>query len=203
MQSPIISLPMRDLTPYTHPLLSGSAEVDGTIPDCRICGEDATIDSLKPCNCTGSLERVHMKCLQRWIQTKSSNHLTCEICHAPYLVRVRYRLVWDKRLISCSSFGHYIEMCFLLLMLACFGIMMIFVGPLASWDQQGEKICVLIVFLFTFGTALLALVRVFQRWRAENSEVVIEPSRSSVPMIEVPLSVRIETVPSYAYQEMP
>ena len=49
---------------------------------------------VRPCECVGSMERVHLKCLQQWIERRrmdgadSERAMRCEVCHAPYRLRV-------------------------------------------------------------------------------------------------------------------
>ena len=51
---------------------------------CRICHCEDTIDNLdSPCNCKGSLQFVHRKCLQKWISEKLDTS-RCEVCNAQY-----------------------------------------------------------------------------------------------------------------------
>lgn len=44
---------------------------------CRICHfEESSPSSLiRPCNCTGTLQNVHQKCLKKWISMKGLNNL--------------------------------------------------------------------------------------------------------------------------------
>ena len=56
---------------------------------CRIChceGEEGN-KLTSPCLCLGSLKYVHMRCLQKWI--KSSEKLSCELCHFDYLMTTK------------------------------------------------------------------------------------------------------------------
>lgn len=65
---------------------------------CRICLDDeesAENAFIEPCNCVGSCQYIHLKCLQSWIDGRciKSDHygvrcyywedLTCELCKAP------------------------------------------------------------------------------------------------------------------------
>lgn len=52
---------------------------------CRICydSEDDGVNTLiSPCLCKGSIENVHIKCLQEWIRHKVTD--TCEMCNHKY-----------------------------------------------------------------------------------------------------------------------
>lgn len=57
-------------------------------PYCRICYETAeTLQNplLEPCDCKGSLQHVHRKCLLRWVVLNETNPETvCRLCGVPY-----------------------------------------------------------------------------------------------------------------------
>jgi hypothetical protein len=57
-------------------------------PYCRICYETAeTLQNplIEPCDCKGSLQYVHRKCLLRWAVLNEANPETmCHLCDAPY-----------------------------------------------------------------------------------------------------------------------
>ncbi|KAG2490091.1 hypothetical protein HYH03_011397 [Edaphochlamys debaryana] len=73
---------------------STSSRVDNAAPTCRICwGEEGDpaegLALVSPCKCTGSLNCVHVRCLQDWQQVLRSQGQcrkarSCEICKAPY-----------------------------------------------------------------------------------------------------------------------
>ena len=53
---------------------------------CRIC-LDSDDQLLKVCNCSGSIEFVHLKCIKTWINTFSITHRNysfCELCNTKY-----------------------------------------------------------------------------------------------------------------------
>jgi hypothetical protein len=60
-----------------------------TSPICRVCFEGAEDGLLiAPCLCTGSVQYVHSKCLERWRRDAGGlNALRCEICHAEYTIK--------------------------------------------------------------------------------------------------------------------
>jgi hypothetical protein len=60
-----------------------------TAPICRVCFEGAEDGMLiAPCLCTGSVQYVHTKCLERWRRDAGGlNALRCEICHAEYTIQ--------------------------------------------------------------------------------------------------------------------
>lgn len=52
---------------------------------CRIChqvccGKELCVN--KCCNCTGSLEHVHLHCVQRWVKMSRCTH--CRVCQVEY-----------------------------------------------------------------------------------------------------------------------
>ncbi|XP_015913003.2 E3 ubiquitin-protein ligase MARCHF3-like isoform X2 [Parasteatoda tepidariorum] len=55
-------------------------------PTCRICYGGPNIGRLlKPCKCKGTIEYVHGRCLELWLET--TEHKKCELCH--YLFKTR------------------------------------------------------------------------------------------------------------------
>lgn len=55
----------------------------GDAPTCRICLADEDRDDLiAPCDCRGSTEYVHRRCLRRWVHLSGKRR--CMICAAPY-----------------------------------------------------------------------------------------------------------------------
>lgn len=51
--------------------------------ECRIClMSDEVGQLLQPCNCTGSVQYAHLKCLKLWVHEKADLH--CEICKSMY-----------------------------------------------------------------------------------------------------------------------
>jgi len=74
---------------------------------CRICLEDeGTL--ISACDCTGTCAAVHLKCLQRWIDT--SNATSCEICLADYnhmslRFRTSHSIAFNVLCLSAATFG--------------------------------------------------------------------------------------------------
>jgi len=51
--------------------------------ECRICLMSDDVGQLiEPCNCTGSVQHAHLKCLKLWVHEKAE--LRCEICKSMY-----------------------------------------------------------------------------------------------------------------------
>ena len=50
------------------------------VPVCRICYEPC--DTIGLCQCAGTLQYVHPKCLYTWIRI--SQRTKCELCNAPF-----------------------------------------------------------------------------------------------------------------------
>lgn len=65
-------------------------------PYCRICyesHEEPRNPLLVPCDCRGSLQHIHRKCLLRWIAVdEEAPETICHLCRAPYRVAPIYRL---------------------------------------------------------------------------------------------------------------
>ena len=59
------------------------------MPECRICFENGEIgDLISPCNCRGSTQWVHQKCLNEWRHTNQNARSSrqCEICLFNYII---------------------------------------------------------------------------------------------------------------------
>ena len=54
----------------------------GHVHACRICYEPDNLVSV--CKCTGTVEYVHLECLQKWISVSGATH--CELCGSEYTV---------------------------------------------------------------------------------------------------------------------
>ena len=50
--------------------------------ECRICFDNTDEELIKPCNCSGSMEWVHVSCLQKWIYHKKDN--ICPVCKTEF-----------------------------------------------------------------------------------------------------------------------
>lgn len=72
-------------------LLSSSSFLPPLYSDvgmCRICHEGAGGETLlSPCDCTGTLGKVHKSCLEKWLS--SSNTSYCELCHTEFTIERR------------------------------------------------------------------------------------------------------------------
>ncbi|KAF6263860.1 hypothetical protein COO60DRAFT_306310 [Scenedesmus sp. NREL 46B-D3] len=61
----------------------------GTEP-CRVCwSNDDPVDLVQPCNCSGSIQHIHLECLQEWQRMlwQSGQYrraLHCDVCRQPY-----------------------------------------------------------------------------------------------------------------------
>jgi hypothetical protein len=61
------------------------------LPTCRICleneGPEGDLIITGVCDCSGSIQSVHLSCLQQWIEI--SDATTCEICQATYKLEAK------------------------------------------------------------------------------------------------------------------
>ena len=67
------------------------ASTSESLHECRICGGlDGLNDELiDPCDCQGSVQFVHMSCLQQWISARPAHiRMICEMCHVPYRLKL-------------------------------------------------------------------------------------------------------------------
>eukprot|EP01033_Poteriospumella_lacustris_P008409 gene8409-6071_t len=67
-------------------------------PSCRICqakqSEMPDLKMLRPCKCNGTLEWVHLDCLNQWRATSPLAYTTCSVCQCPYRVRKSKLTEW-------------------------------------------------------------------------------------------------------------
>eukprot|EP00897_Mesotaenium_endlicherianum_P002506 jgi/Mesen1/2283/ME000154S01456 len=145
---------------------------------------------LRPCECGGSMARVHLGCLQRWIESRrmesiEADELVCEVCRAPYRLRVREQLdlSW-KRLCSCASLSFYAEFVTILITL----ISMVALFFLFSTDDDDEADgdilemgVSIIVAVTVIVLGLFTLLKVLARWRRAISVPLISPTPASSP----------------------
>ena len=161
---------------------------------CRICGDDAQPELLiEPCDCSGSVRRVHSTCLQRWIAMRpihiddgerNDSRMRCEICHADYRIAVSYTFSFSLR--KCChwvSIGHLLEMLVLIFLLSiCSAIWPMLSAELTEDEEpafgsaEADKILIPTVSIIMIVLTLVTLYKVFQRWKRANSSICIDPS---------------------------
>jgi len=68
--------------------MSSSSDNEAT---CRICSlsrsESAGLRMIKPCKCKGTLEYVHIDCLNQWRATSTNAFYECQVCKYKYELR--------------------------------------------------------------------------------------------------------------------
>lgn len=70
---------------------------------CRICHEGAGGETLlSPCDCTGTLGKVHKSCLEKWLS--SSNTSYCELCHTEFTIERRPQPLTQVRKVLLCEF---------------------------------------------------------------------------------------------------
>jgi len=70
---------------------------DEALP-CRICGDIGREPLDSPCRCSGSISKVHLECLTKWVQKRQLGHTRCEVCQACYdVVGIPHVTIhWDR-----------------------------------------------------------------------------------------------------------
>lgn len=65
-------------------------------PICRFCLEEKTDQRnplIAPCDCKGSIEFIHLLCLNRWrMGNVEDNYEFCNLCNSPYILDPEYSL---------------------------------------------------------------------------------------------------------------
>ena len=118
---------------------------------------------MRACRCRGTSAFVHAVCLQRWLQCRpggagsrqfsiaissnaagreaseaSNSQWQCEVCKAPYTVKIQHRSHFDpQRCCSARSCESYFECGSLLVTLS-----MLIVTPWLVWEASSLQVCV-------------------------------------------------------------
>mmetsp|Transcript_12362 Transcript_12362/g.20066 ORF Transcript_12362/g.20066 Transcript_12362/m.20066 type:complete len:194 (+) Transcript_12362:479-1060(+) len=148
--------------------------------ECRICADTESTKGnrlISPCECTGSISKVHVECLEKWILNRPGNraagdNLECEICHSRYRVSLRHRLKYDmKSLCSCATFSHLFEGCFLIMSILCI-IFVLYAGLPKLNEEHGQaphKDVIILAAVIAACLMFLSLRRLFIRWHRTTS----------------------------------
>jgi hypothetical protein len=97
-----VSFLLKELCPYEEDKVqSKSDKLKVFAGTCRIClTEEGESPLIAPCSCKGTMELVHLSCLQRWVNTRHVartgehsvsyywKHVNCELCKKPYVSAV-------------------------------------------------------------------------------------------------------------------
>lgn len=148
--------------------------------ECRICGDDECTKQnplIAPCACTGSISKVHVECLEKWILNRPGNraagdNLECEICHTRYSVSLQHRLKLDlKSLCTLSTLSHICEGFALLIAAACMLFSLLIALPVmrSSHPEQTMESTLVFVTIVTIPAIMIALRRLFIRWHRTTS----------------------------------
>ena len=145
--------------------------------ECRICGETASSRSnplISPCACRGTIAKVHVQCLQRWIESRPDQHsLQCETCGVSYRVVYERRLVYDCKHLCCNATScyHATDFVMLLVTLGCVCFMTIIIVPRLK-DQGESESSVIVIYVLSgllLAFALFTLQKVWRRWHTASS----------------------------------
>ncbi|GLH10684.1 Uncharacterized protein GBIM_15599 [Gryllus bimaculatus] len=155
---------------------------------CRICHEEDSPESLiSPCNCMGSLGRMHRKCLEKWLSMSNSDR--CEICKYRFHVTYRTRHI-GQWLLSDGVMG---PKCFLgdmicLLVLLPLSIMSVYLCAFAAhsymnkheWQATGlALLCLILLIAFVIWSGLTFRFHYlrFRDWQRSNLivQVIVSP----------------------------
>lgn len=96
---------------------------------CRICFDSGHQKKMiSPCECRGTSQYVHIKCLSMWMRTNGST-LRCEVCRAKYNLAAR-PIIESNRKFSFShilSFESNVQLIFsIIVLLLCFSLINIY-----------------------------------------------------------------------------
>mmetsp|Transcript_14007 Transcript_14007/g.15986 ORF Transcript_14007/g.15986 Transcript_14007/m.15986 type:complete len:228 (+) Transcript_14007:359-1042(+) len=164
---------------------SSSSRSSSQSANCRICGEGEIVGAgddrrwqlISPCHCKGSLARVHVNCLEKWILTRprtrnTGDILECEICTSRYGVSLVRKLRCDmEHICSWSTLAHFVEGCTLLLCIGCVFYILVALFPAVRTSSTSTSERALLIGFLTFLSliCLCALTRLFKRWHSQIS----------------------------------
>ena len=174
--------------------------------ECRICGETTLGNSelISPCDCSGSMGKVHTACLQRWIEARPAHHsLTCETCGVDYRIAYERRIVYDREHL-CIAQGcyHACDFLMLLITLGCVLFMTAVVVP--RLEDEGESRTTIVLIYAMSGLLLVfacfTLRKVYNRWYRATSipTVVGEAPRDEAPAQRQGAAARVNRQPPQA-----
>ncbi|GAB1610525.1 hypothetical protein Ahia01_001338800 [Argonauta hians] len=162
-----------------------SSSSDASI--CRICHEgESTAKLISPCYCTGSMGKLHVTCLERWLGSSYMNR--CEICGYEYIVLRQPKPFIEflknpgtqneKRHLMCDI------LCFFMLTpLAGVSIWLCLVGAefFLQWDIRWEvpglaclAVFLLIIYIVWCTVAFRYQYRIWTEWKCRNQTVQIK-----------------------------
>ncbi|CAI5953203.1 unnamed protein product [Closterium sp. NIES-65] len=154
---------------------------------------------VKPCACGGTMGRVHLRCLQQWIERRrmdgcDHDALTCEVCRSPYRLRIHERLdlTWE-RLCSYASISFYAEFCTICATLASM-VFLFFLIVIGDSDEEGRELSLfaaVVVAACVITLGILTLFKVTSRWRQAISVPLLSPRGPLSPPI--PSSPRLSS----------
>lgn len=174
-----------------------SSSSDASI--CRICHEgESTAELISPCYCTGSMGKLHVTCLERWLGSSYMNR--CEICGYEYLVLRKPKPFIEflknpgtqneKRHLMCDI------LCFFMLTpLAGVSIWLCLVGAefFLQWEARWEvpglaclAVFLLIIYIVWCTVAFRCQYRIWTEWKCRNQTVQIKSvseDKRSLPAI--------------------
>lgn len=117
---------------------------------------------------------MHPECLERWINTRTAQRAeerhTCEVCRAPYNIKVVSKLGTDQ-LCSGASWSQYITCVMLLLMFAMLGFVIWVYVNSEEYKSEENADTEWLLWLLTAATGLLFLstmAKIYERWRDAN-----------------------------------
>ncbi|KAK9510040.1 hypothetical protein O3M35_004913 [Rhynocoris fuscipes] len=150
---------------------------------CRICHDNDFPETLvSPCLCTGSLELVHVSCLEKWLTTSKTKH--CEICKFAFKTKKELRPIkeWLLSERGPGASGNFYSdvLCLLLLSPLCFiSIYLCTVGAITylekgHWEGIGLaiiSISVLITYLLWAFITVRFHLRGLRNWQNEHHRI--------------------------------
>lgn len=144
------------------------------MPICRICYESEPDNLIEPCNCKGSMGKMHKKCLEHWLSEIHSKK--CELCSFAYDVEFvpKYKplqsfFVWTKGEFMQTFIAEIIVIAYwtTILIGACiFAFPKMF--PLTKINKNKGQLILIILFVLNFIIIIARMVhlaiKAYKNW---------------------------------------
>lgn len=144
------------------------------MPICRICYESEPNDLIEPCNCKGSMGKMHKNCLEIWLNGKMSKK--CEFCSFAYNVKLvpKYKplesiYIWTKAELMRTYSKDIILIAYWTTILIGAGVFTFEkVFPLEKIHKTKGLLSLIIMFLLNFfiiiGRVIYLVVKAYKNW---------------------------------------
>lgn len=162
------------------------------MPVCRICYESEPDNLIEPCNCKGSMGKMHKKCLELWLSEKHSKK--CEFCSFAYDVefvpkykRLQSFFVWTKGEFMQTFTADIIVMVYwTTILIGAFIFAFPKMFPLEKINKTKGLLILIILFVLNFiviiARMVLLVIKAYKNWTIwktlqTNISLIVKPDK--------------------------